>query len=102
MEGRLYGLTPTNVCSLVYKFCKKNNIPCPFSKKKQQAGRDWLVSFWNRHEEISIRKPEAISIQRASGFNKTEVDKFYKLLEGLIYDSRKTFITSMRVAIRWF
>ena len=88
LEGRLYGLTPRDVCSLVFSFCKKNNIQCPFSENKRCAGRDWLVSFLERHKEISVRKPEAISIQKASGFNKAKVDKFYQLLENLMYDDQ--------------
>lgn len=44
------------------------------------AGRDWLEGFLKRNG-ISVRKPEATSINRITAFNKTEVSLFYKNLK---------------------
>lgn len=38
----------------------------------------------NRHPELSIRKPEAASINRIMDFNKTEVTRFSKNLESVM------------------
>lgn len=38
----------------------------------------------NRHPELSIRKPEATSINRILGFNKTEVTRFFSNLESVM------------------
>jgi len=88
MESRLYGMTTDDVRSVVYSFCEKNNIPNPFSKKNKRAGHDWMSSFLSRHEELALRKPEAVSIQRAAGFNKAKVDMFYQLLQSLLFDEK--------------
>lgn len=41
------------------------------------AGKDWLQAFIRRHPQLSIRKPEATSIARITGFNKDTVKLFY-------------------------
>jgi len=38
-----------------------------------------------RHPELSVRQSEAVSIQRAIGFNKPKVDKFYNVLKGVLF-----------------
>jgi DDE superfamily endonuclease/helix-turn-helix, Psq domain len=87
MESRLYGLTPHDVCSLVYRYCKSHNIRNSFCDRKKEAGRDWLRGFLSRNNELSLRKPEAVSMQRAAGFNKSKVDKFYQVLESMLFDN---------------
>ena len=81
MECRLFGLTVTDVRRIVYVFCDKNNIANTFNSDDRMAGRNWMKLFLNRHPRLSVRKPEAVSIQRAVGFNKAKVDKFFDLLE---------------------
>ncbi|XP_074040373.1 uncharacterized protein [Leptinotarsa decemlineata] len=44
------------------------------------AGLDWMYGFMQRHK-ISVRKPEATSVERAVGFNKQEVNRFFSNLE---------------------
>ena len=80
MESRLYGLTPENVRSVVFSFCKKYKVENRFNADKGMAGRKWLKLFLRRHPELSVRQPEKTSIQRAIGFNKAKVDKFYEIL----------------------
>ncbi|GBP12702.1 hypothetical protein EVAR_10342_1 [Eumeta japonica] len=85
MESRLYGLTTKDLKALAYNLAVKNNKPHPFNVQKQEAGKDWVQGFLNRHPELSIREPESTSAARAAGFNKEVVDQFYTFL-GNIYD----------------
>jgi len=84
MEARLFGLTTKEIRLLAYQLAEKNQINHPFAKENDQAGLDWMYNFMKRHPDLSIRKPEATSAARASGFNPTAVGKFYTLLSGII------------------
>lgn len=44
------------------------------------AGQHWLKSFLERHPELSIRQAEGLSIARAQGLNRDEVNKMFELL----------------------
>lgn len=70
MERRLYGLRPQCVRKIVYQYCVENNIPHTFSGEDKSAGKKWLRLFLMRNPDLSIRKPEGMSIQRAQGYNK--------------------------------
>ena len=85
MEKRLYGLTTADVRKLVFTFCEKRAIANPFNEQGKAAGRCWLKMFLSRHQELAIRKPEAVSIQRAAGFNSTKADIFYELLQKTVF-----------------
>ena len=78
MESRLYGLTPTDVRRVVYKYVDKNGMAHNFNKDTQMAGRYWLEGFLARHGELSVRQAESVSIQCAIGFNKPKVDNFFQ------------------------
>jgi hypothetical protein len=72
-----FGITKTELCQLVFKYAEKNNIRHNFNKVKQMAGSDWYRGFLKRNQEISLRKPEATSVNRITAFNKTEVDQYF-------------------------
>lgn len=88
MERRLFGLTPTDVKKLVFQYCEKLDIKHPFDASDKSAGRYWLKGFLSRHPELSIRKPEAVSIQRAAGFNLVKANIFYDLIEKTIFNNK--------------
>lgn len=88
MEGRLFGLTLTDLRTLAFELAERNNIKHNFNSEKRMAGKCWLYSFLDRHKNVTLRTPEATSAARAMGFNKPVVEKFFQLLLSL-YDKYK-------------
>lgn len=78
-----YGLTMKELRSLAYEFATKNKLKFPQSwEDNKMAGEDWLTSVRSRHSDIlSLRQPEATSLNRMMAFNKTNVGEFFKNLE---------------------
>ncbi|XP_037292427.1 uncharacterized protein LOC119188654 [Manduca sexta] len=84
MDVVFFGLTRDEFKNLAFIYAKKNNLKYPKNwDKYEKAGDDWLSSFLSRHNQISLRTPEATSVARAKGFNRREVGRFYENLEAL-------------------
>ena len=81
MESRLYGLSPLDLRKVVYQFCEQNKIRHCFSREKQCAGRKWMQLFFARNPQLSVRKPEGTSIQRAIGYNASKIRIFEEVLK---------------------
>lgn len=80
-----YGLSAKECRKIAYQMANVNNLKMPNSwKRKEMAGKDWLLNFRKRHTELTLRKPEACSLARATAFNRHNVDRFYDNLEKLI------------------
>ena len=60
------------------------------------AGNDWLYGFTKRHYDLSLRKPEACSLSRATAFNKHTVAAFFEKLKN-VYDGNVEFATGTRL-----
>lgn len=77
----LYGLIREDFKAMVFAYVKKNNLTYPPSwDKSEKAGDDWLAGFMRRNPQITLTVPEATSIGRIKGFNRPQVERFYKLL----------------------
>jgi hypothetical protein len=50
-----------------------------FFHDKNKSGKDWFLSFMKRHP-LSLRKPEAMSVSRAEGLNREDVNDFFSKL----------------------
>ncbi|RLU26169.1 hypothetical protein DMN91_002335 [Ooceraea biroi] len=48
------------------------------------ARMDWYYNFMKRHPNISLRRPEATSLNRVTAFNKEETEKFFSNLRELM------------------
>lgn len=94
LSKRFYGLTPQALRKAVYRYAKKNKIKHPFNNEKQEAGKDWLYGFLKRNPEISVRVPEATSLNRITAFNQPEMELFFK---NLIYLLEKHKIPPNRI-----
>ncbi|XP_037868447.1 uncharacterized protein LOC119628804 isoform X1 [Bombyx mori] len=81
MDSVFYGLTREDFKTLVFEYAKRNNVTYPPSwDKNKKAGDDWLAGFIRRNPQITLRIPEATTIGRVKGFNRPQVERFYKLL----------------------
>lgn len=69
------------VRKIAYKFAEENKLKHKFDKVSQMAGKDWYYGFIKRHPNISLRKPEATSLNRITAFNEVEVKIFFDNLE---------------------
>lgn len=83
MAKIFYGCTAKTLRQIAYDYAEALELPHNFNKDIKMAGRDWLKGFRQRNG-ISVRKPEATSINRITAFNKTEVSLFYSNLETLM------------------
>jgi transposase len=82
-SARMYfGLTPVEVRKLAFEIAHKNNKSIPHTwLEKSMAGEEWLRSFLKRHNDLTIRTPEATSIGRAASFNEENAALFYDNLK---------------------
>ncbi|KAF2899588.1 hypothetical protein ILUMI_06588 [Ignelater luminosus] len=88
MTNLFYGLDSMKFRKIAYECAEQLKIPHNFNKESKCAGPDWLEGFSKRNTNISVRKPKSTSINRIEGFNKEEVELFYKNLEELMVKNR--------------
>lgn len=79
-----FGLTPIELRRVAFEFAEKNNISHNFNKNAKEAGMDWYYGFLRRNPTVSLRSPEATSINRIQAFNESEVKLFFDNLETLM------------------
>ena len=84
LQDMFFGLTPELLLVLAFDIAKANHFDASFNSANQKAGKDWLAAFLKRHPELSIRQPEATSLNRATGFNKVYVNRFFNLLKFIL------------------
>lgn len=79
---QLNGLTKAHLRNLAYQFTKQNNCRYPKSRDETtKAGNDWVDSFLHRHSRLSVRKPQATSLSRATSFNRHNLNCCYDNVE---------------------
>lgn len=94
LQQMLFGLTTADFRKLAFDVAEKLNIEHPFNKDSKKAGRDWLSGFLRRHPELAVRHPEPTSMNRAVGFNKPSVEKFFNILKSEV---QKNSVTADRL-----
>lgn len=92
LESHLFGLSLQDLRRLVFQFCERNQITHPFNRDREMAGEDWARQFLKRHSNLSVRKPEGMSIGRAIGFNKEKTKRFYEVLKCVLFQGETLFI----------
>lgn len=84
MSNMYYGLTKSQFRKICYDLAVKFSVAKRFNEVNKTAGKDWLYGFLQRHPDISIRKPEATSLNRILGFSQVEVNRFFENLEAVM------------------
>ncbi|KAK9721928.1 CENP-B N-terminal DNA-binding domain [Popillia japonica] len=84
LDGQLMPLSRTEFLKLAYNLAKRLNVCDRFNKEKRMAGKDFYYEFMNRHKDLSLRTAEPTSLQRAVGFSKDKVDRFFDQLTKLM------------------
>lgn len=85
-SAQTYGFSFSMARSFSFQYAKKNKVKVPRSWTiKKEAGIDWVRGFLRRNPDISLRKPENISLARIRGFNQEAVPEFFDNLRRL-YD----------------
>ncbi|GFO47094.1 tigger transposable element-derived protein 6-like protein [Plakobranchus ocellatus] len=80
-----FGLTAKQARDLAYQFAVRNQKILPQSwDKNNTEGIEWFQSFMKRHKTLSLRRPEATSLSRATSFNHKNVSQFYINLENVL------------------
>ena len=87
MESRGFGLTIREVESLAYKLASKKELNVRFCREKEMAGKTWFYDFKKRHPELSLRKPESLSLPRAMSMNQPDVNAFFKMFESVVQEN---------------
>jgi len=80
-----HGLTPKHARKLAYEMAMLNKLNVPEKwVEESSAGADWLNGFLHRHQQLSIRSPEAMSLARATAFNEHNIRAYFDQLEPLV------------------
>lgn len=64
------------VRSIVFHLAEEVKIKHNFDRNRQKAGDDWLKSFLSRNPDLTVRKSEGVSVNRALGMNREIIKKF--------------------------
>jgi hypothetical protein len=97
LESHLFGLSVQDLRRLVFQYCERNKINHPFNKEAEMAGDDWARQFLKRHSNLSVRKPEGMSIGRAIGFNKEKTKRFYEVLKSVLFNGETLVIPDCNI-----
>ena len=84
LADQYYGLSLDKCKELAYEFAISNGLNVPDSWiSTKKAGRSWWTGFKNR-QNLSLRKPEATSLGRASAFNKHNANLYFNNLSTVL------------------
>lgn len=90
LESIFFGITITEVRKAAFEFAERKGLKHNFNTTKKMAGKKWFYAFMRRHPQLSLRQPESTSIARCRGFNRTNVNNFFDILEKIVDENGLT------------
>ena len=79
MDSVYYGLSISDIQRIVFQYVEKYNIVHPFNKYDVVAGRDLVSGFLKKHPDLSIRKPQGLSVNNVYGLNCNSVTIYFNI-----------------------
>ncbi|KAK9728341.1 CENP-B N-terminal DNA-binding domain [Popillia japonica] len=67
----------------VFSYAAAMNIPTPFSRLSEAAGRKWLKLFFRRHPDVARRKAQHLNSARAQKMNRFIVNDYFSKLKDI-------------------
>ncbi|KAJ4425442.1 hypothetical protein ANN_28057, partial [Periplaneta americana] len=83
LDNRMMPLTKKEFLKLTFDLAETLRILHRFNKEKKRAGKDFYYNFLKRHPNLSLQTAESTSSQRAVGFNRPQVSRFFDKLGDL-------------------
>lgn len=84
LDSQLMPLSRNEFLTLAFEFANKLKIKHRFNKTMKKAGKDFYYDFMKRHKDLRLRTAESTSLQRAAGFNKEQVGRFFSKLNEMM------------------
>lgn len=78
----------SSVKKMAFSFAEKLGLNHRFSREAKSAGDEWFHGFLRRNKDLSIRKSEGLSLARAKGMNRTDVNNFFTLLLKILTENQ--------------
>lgn len=79
LQRSYYGLTAFGVRILAFEYASKLKLQMPLSWTDfSTAGIDWFRGFMKRHQNLSLRKPQATSLAASIIFNRCNVELLFE------------------------
>ena len=88
LQRMLFGLSTMDLRKLAFQIAEHKKMPRSFSNG--MSGKGWLRGFVAHNPDLCIRNSEPTSLARAIGFNRPNVDAFYKLYKKQLQSSNLT------------
>lgn len=84
MQAKGFPLTMDDARKIAYELAEQLKLKHRFNQSIKKAGYDWLHMFLGRNPDIVLRKSEGVSLARTNAMNRSEVNDYFQLLEGVL------------------
>ena len=80
-----FGLSKTQLKAKTGKIVKSLKLKTGF---KNNTPGDWFIELKKRHPDVTMKKPQKLSVTRAKAMNREKVDKYFDLLKKILEEKK--------------